>query len=208
MKTRLVLMDVEATSMSPMSGEMTEFGAVDLETGRWFRGILWDADPNPANPAISVLKKANPHSFAGFGAHDLDAGLKRSYSTKKEVFLAHNKWLKEVLGDSRPVFVSDNPGYDFQWVNCGYDVEGLPNPYGYSSRRIGDIFAGLTLKFTNTSRWKGMRETPHTHESHADSMGNREALLKIQQMVEEIRDNYPDHDELIRDISQTLRKKK
>ena len=39
----------------PGFGVLAEFGAVDYETRRTFHGILHDGEPDPANPALSVL---------------------------------------------------------------------------------------------------------------------------------------------------------
>ena len=52
---RLVFVDCEATGPCPGVGVLTEFGAVDYETRRTFHGVLHDSEPDPANPALSVL---------------------------------------------------------------------------------------------------------------------------------------------------------
>src|SRR5690606_15645875 len=104
----------------------------------------------------------------------------------------HTKWLKNLAGADRITFASDNPGYDFERVNVFFDQVDLPNPYGFSSRRIGDIYAGLSLQFSNTSRWKGLRKTKHSHDSHADAMGNREALLKLRSAMGELGKLHPE----------------
>ncbi len=84
----------------------------------------------------------------------------------------------------RPTFISDNPGFDFSFVNyylhvfnAGGDDEA--NPFGHSSRRIGDLWAGLSGDASKSSDWKSMRETSHTHNALDDAVGNAEALLAI-----------------------------
>jgi hypothetical protein len=52
---KLVFVDCEATGPCPGIGVLTEFGAVDYETRRAFHGVLPDSEPDPANPALSVL---------------------------------------------------------------------------------------------------------------------------------------------------------
>lgn len=204
MGSRIFLVDVEASGPSTYSGLMTEFGVVDLESGHWFRGQIWDCVPNPDLPAQPLPVKKNLQYSVGHGAHDLDAGFTRSASTLKEIADAHSQWLQKLAGGDRITFASDNPGYDWQWVSHFFDEAGIPNPYGWSSRRIGDFYAGLTQKFGNTSRWKSLRETKHTHESHADSMGNREALLKLRAASEELHRRHPELASELRDILKAL----
>lgn len=84
----------------------------------------------------------------------------------------------------RPTFISDNPGFDFSFVNYYLHVfnaseDPNPNPFGHSSRRIGDLWAGLAGDAAKSSDWKDMRQTSHTHNALDDAVGNAEALLEI-----------------------------
>lgn len=81
--------------------------------------------------------------------------------------------------DGNPVFISDNPAYDWQWINCAFWGAGIPNPFGHSARRIGDYYAGLAGRFWNASGWKRHRKTPHDHNPVNDAMGNYEAFQKL-----------------------------
>lgn len=49
------VIDVEATSRTPMSGVMTEFAVVHLVTGRSFYGHLYRSHPHPDIPALPVV---------------------------------------------------------------------------------------------------------------------------------------------------------
>lgn len=85
----------------------------------------------------------------------------------------------------RPVFISDNPGFDFAFVNhyfhsYGSADGGDANPFGHSSRRIGDLWAGLVGDASKGSEWKTLRRTEHTHNALDDAVGNAEALLEFQ----------------------------
>lgn len=81
----------------------------------------------------------------------------------------------------RAVFLSDNNGFDWQFVNyyCHYYLG--DNPFGFSSRRIGDFYAGLVKDWRSASKWKHLRTTAHTHDALDDAKGNAEAILKISQ---------------------------
>jgi hypothetical protein len=79
----------------------------------------------------------------------------------------------------RPVFVSDNPAFDFQWPAYYCARIGEPNPFGHSARRIGDLYAGLTRKWSASSDWKQFRKTNHSHDPVDDALGNAEALIHL-----------------------------
>ncbi len=79
----------------------------------------------------------------------------------------------------RPVFVSDNPAFDWQWVNYYFHRYAGDNPFGHSARRIGDLYAGLTGDFAAAHGWKLLRRTEHTHDPLDDALGNAEALIAI-----------------------------
>ena len=92
------------------------------------------------------------------------------------VYAALTAWLSDVGGGTRPVFVSDNPGFDWQWLSYGFDQSGMDNPFGFSSRRIGDLAAGFAGDWRRTSAWKRWRRTKHDHNPVNDALGNAEAL--------------------------------
>jgi len=155
---RLVFVDCEARGQSPVTGVMTEFGAVHYDTRQNFHGVLHEGTPDPNNPAVAIV---GPRVNS-----DLDVAT--SFAT----------WLKEVVNGS-PVFVSDNPAYDFQWISALFAVAGIDNPFGHSGRRISDFYAGLTGNWSNTQEWKRWRQTVHDHNPVNDAMGNVEAFAVI-----------------------------
>ena len=89
---------------------------------------------------------------------------------------AFGAFLKET-SRGRPVFMSDNPAFDWQWVNYYFHRYLGDNPFGYSGRRIGDLYAGLKGDFGAANAWKSLRRTEHTHDPVDDAIGNAEALI-------------------------------
>lgn len=89
----------------------------------------------------------------------------------------HSWILEKSVG--RPVFVSDNPAFDWQWLAAEFARAGLDNPFGHSGRRISDFWAGLHRNFRTTQSWKALRRTPHDHNPVNDALGNAEALWTI-----------------------------
>jgi len=98
----------------------------------------------------------------------------------KETFEAFEKWVNENTdGSMRPLFVSDNPAYDWQFINYYFHLHLGHNPFGWSARRISDFYAGLMGDFSNTQKWKQLRITEHDHNPVHDAMGNLEAWERL-----------------------------
>lgn len=184
MAQRIFLVDVEASGKSPFSGVMTEFGVVDFETRSWFHGHLWDFEPHPDIPALPVptVEQTGVTRCAGPDGEPQHTAVPNA----RAVFEHLAAWIDMYAGPcrenpagDRPVFVADNPGFDAMWMTEAFDRNGVDNPFGTSSRRIGDLAAGLSGKWKNTSAWKRHRKTRHDHNPVNDALGNAEALETI-----------------------------
>jgi len=95
------------------------------------------------------------------------------------VMLAFANWLRD-NSKGRPILISDNNGYDASWINWYFLTYYGKNPFGWSSRRIGDLYCGMVKDMW--AGWKKLRSTKHTHNPVDDAMGNAEALLKMKEM--------------------------
>jgi DNA polymerase III epsilon subunit-like protein len=163
----LIVVDVE--SDGPLQGinSMVCFGAVIVEEGleRTFYGKL-----------KPVSSEYNPEALAisGFSREEHE-----NFDDPKEVMENFEKWLLENT-NGKPILISDNNGYDAAWINWYFHRYLGRNPFGWSSRRIGDIYCG----FKNDMRasWKQLRDTKHTHNPVDDAKGNAEAILKMREM--------------------------
>jgi hypothetical protein len=165
----LIFVDVEAgfDSPCPNIGEtgMTEFGAVEFKTKQWFHG-----KPN--------MVITNENGVAIVNQFDEPDCLAYPVTTKWDLVMHTFKlWLTNF--DGYPIFVSDNPAYDWQWINYWFWKTCGGNPFGHSARRIGDYYAGLVGDFRAASKWKKLRITKHTHMPVDDAMGNVEAFERI-----------------------------
>ena len=155
----LIFIDCEANGKCPSLGKLTEFGAVAYPSRATFHGIIIEGHRSAENPTTRV--------YTG------------KVFDEKEVFEKFEKWLMEMTGGERPKFVSDNPAYDWQFINYYLHLHLGKNPFGHSARRIGDFYAGLVGDFTNASSWKKLRITVHDHNPVNDAMGNLEAFERI-----------------------------
>lgn len=155
----LIFVDCEAKGKSPSTGKLTEFGAVAYPSKATFHGVLAERKPSEENQKFRL---PTGKTF-----------------DEKEVFEKFDAWLSEVTKGEKPIFVSDNPAFDWQWINDGFWRTIGKNPFGHSARRIGDFYAGLVGDFTNSNSWKNLRITRHDHNPVHDAMGNLEAFEKL-----------------------------
>ncbi len=164
--------DIEADGPAPGPYSMLSAGFVAVRAGLTDRFYceLKPISPNSVPDALAV-SGLDRDGLVGDG-EDPDAAMTRLRDFVRETTVG------------RPTFISDNPGFDFSFVNYYlhvFNAAGVedPNPFGHSSRRIGDLWAGLAGDASKGSDWKSMRQTSHTHNALDDAVGNAEALLEI-----------------------------
>jgi hypothetical protein len=75
------------------------------------------------------------------------------------------------------MFVSDNNGFDWQFINWYFHELTGANPFGHSSTNLGSLYKGV-VKDTSKN-FKHLRRAKHTHHPVDDARGNAEALLHM-----------------------------
>jgi hypothetical protein len=165
----LVVVDIESDGPIPHKYSMVCFGAVVVEPSlsKTFYGQTRPISEewNPEALAISGFSREEHLNFAEPG----------------EVMTNFRDWLKQNVKD-RPIFISDNLAFDWQWINYYFHYYIGNNPFGFSGRRIGDLYSGLEKDFFAGSKWKRFRKTVHSHNPVDDALGNAEALLTIREL--------------------------
>jgi len=163
----IYVVDVEADGPIPGDFSMLWIGAVRLDRELQAR--------------FSV--KLRPLDGAGLKPEALQAaGMDRDEFIRDGSAPAHamsdfRSWIAETNRKGRPIFLSDNNSFDWMFV-CWYFHHFLgANPFGYSSRRIGDFYSGLRRDYR--AQWKHLRRTPHTHNPVDDALGNAEAFIAM-----------------------------
>lgn len=159
-----VMVDVEADGPIPGDYSMISLGAVIVEPSleRTFYGQLRPISERFVPEALAV----SGHSRAETLSFDDPAEVMRRFAA----------WLGEHAG-KRPMFVSDNNGFDWMFV-CWYFHHSTGScPFGFSSTNLGSLYKGLTKDFSQS--FKHLRRTAHTHHPVDDAKGNAEALLTM-----------------------------
>lgn len=159
-----VCVDVESDSDSPSTGSIVCFGAVLVsDTSKTFYGQIRPISNNWNADALAI---------SGFN-RDEHLKFEEPYIVMKRFA----DWLEEV-SEGRPTFISDNPAFDFKWVDFYFHKYLGKNPFGFSARRIGDLYCGLVKNASKNPEWKKKyRITEHTHHPIDDAKGNCEALI-------------------------------
>jgi hypothetical protein len=158
------MVDVEADGPIPGRYSMVSFGAIVVEPGlqRTFYGRLRPTSDQfvPAALAVSKLTREETLAFPNAG----------------DVMHQFAAWVDDNT-QGRPMFISDNNGFDWQFMNWYFHAFLRKNPFGHSSTNLGSLYKGLVKDTSKT--FKPFRRTRHTHNPVDDARGNAEALLHL-----------------------------
>lgn len=161
-----IMVDVEADGPCPADYSMVCFGAVVVEPGL--------ARTYYSDLVKPVSDKFIPQALAvsGFTREQCEAG--REPTEAMAEFLG---WLRGLGG--RLQFVSDNNGFDWQFINWYLWHFTGGNPFGHSSANLGSLYKGLER--TMFKNFKHLRKTTHDHNPLNDAIGNAEAMLQLKE---------------------------
>lgn len=159
-----VMVDVESDGPIPGDYSMVCFGAVivDDKLDKTFY----------SGPLTPISKKYDPAALA-------ISGYNRDYLEKMGMdpitrMTRFEEWI-QVNVPKKPVFISDNNGFDWSFINWYFHHFLGRNPFGYSSQNLNSLYKGLQRDYY--ASFKHLRITRHTHNPVDDAMGNAEALV-------------------------------
>ncbi len=162
-----VMVDIESDGPIPGDYSMVCFGAViaEPELNRTFYGQLKPISDRFIPEALAV---------SGFSREEC-----QSFDDPQQVMQQFRDWLAS-NSSGRLIFVSDNNGFDWQFINWYFHHFLGENPFGHSSTNLGSLYKGMQKDtFVN---FKHLRKTRHTHHPVDDARGNAEALLQMKEM--------------------------
>lgn len=162
-----IVVDVEADGPIPHKYSMVSFGAIIVEPSlnKTFYGEVKPISEQWIPEALGI---------SGFSREQ-----HLNFNQPEKVFKDFDIWIKE-NSKGHPIFISDNLAFDWQWINFYFHYFIGKNPFGFSGRRIGDLFAGM--KMDTFVKWKHLRKTRHDHNPVNDAKGNAEVLLMMKEM--------------------------
>lgn len=159
-----LVIDVEATGPHPVEYSLIQIGAVDLQ------GRECSIKMRPREGT-----KCDPGALKAIGVTEEEI---MEWPAPEWGMQAFMTFLTEPRRNLRPCW-SDNPAFNWQFINAYLHMYCGSNPLGFSMRRIGDFYAGRVGDVHAASKWKRLRDTKHTHDALDDARGNAEALQKI-----------------------------
>lgn len=157
-----IMVDVETDGPIPADYSMICFGAivVDESLDKTFYRQLKPISDQWLPKALEI---------SGFTRQEtLD------FDEPKIVMELFRDWIR-THSKNQPIFISDNNGFDWQFVNYYFYHFLGSNPFGYSSTNLGSLYKGLVKDMTKN--FKYLRNTVHSHNPIDDARGNAEALL-------------------------------
>jgi hypothetical protein len=162
-----VMVDVESDGPIPGDYSMICFGAVVVrdELDQVYYGRL-----------KPISEKWIPDALAVSGFQRVDTF---DFDDPKTVMENFASWVKENT-QGRAMFVSDNNGFDWQFINWYLWHFTGENPFGHSSTNLGSLYKGMAKDMFQN--FKHLRRTEHTHNPVDDARGNAEALLAMKDM--------------------------
>jgi len=161
-----IMVDIESDGPIPGDYSMVCFGAVVVEKNlhRTFFGKLKPISENWVPEALAVSGYSREETL--------------SFDEPLAVMQDFAKWIDQE-SKGKAMFVSDNNGFDWQFINWYFHHFTSKNPFGFSSMNLGSLYKGAVRDcFKN---FKHLRKTKHTHNPVDDAMGNAEAMLTIVQ---------------------------
>jgi len=159
-----ISVDIESDGPIPYKYSMVCFGAVIVEPSltKTFYG---------KTKPISDLWVPEALAISGFSREE-----HLTFDDPHDVMLEFKNWILQ-NSKGHPIFIADNNGFDFAWINFYFHYYLNENPFGYSSRRIGDLWCGFSNDMY--AKWKYFRKTKHDHNPVSDAIGNAEALFEM-----------------------------
>lgn len=161
--------DVESDGPAPEMFSMIAFGAVVVE-----ETLSKTFGPVYLKP-ISDAWDPESLSISGFSREQT-----LKFAEPENVMIQYKNWISQF---KNPVFVSDNNGYDWCFMNYYFWKFTNSNPYGFSSQNITSLYKGLTKNLSASI--KPLKKTKHDHNPLNDAMGNAEAMLEILKLIKE-----------------------
>ncbi len=159
-----IMVDIESDGPIPGDYSMISFGAVvvDESLDKTFYGKLKPISENWIPDALKV------------SGHSREETLE--FEDPKKVMEDFADWLSK-NSNGKPLFYSDNNGFDWQFVNWYFHHFTGDNPFGFSSTNLGSLYKGMVKDMFQN--FKHLRKTKHTHNPVDDALGNAEALLHL-----------------------------
>src|ERR1044071_7509884 len=142
------------------------------------RATSWPGSPTGSPRTAGGARSSSPTTTASTGAllTSLSRAQCEAFDDPRDVMARFADWIA-AHGGRRPIFISDNNGFDWSFINYYFHRFLAKNPFGHSSQNLGSLYKGVVKDaFAN---FKHLRVTAHTHHPVDDARGNAEVLRAV-----------------------------
>ena len=154
-------MDIEADGPNPGDYSMISVGAVLVDETL---DTTFYAHLRP----ISEQWVPNALAVSGFSREET-----LGFEDPKEVMERFRDWARSIEGGPC-MFLADNTGFDWGFVNWYFHHFLGENPFGYNTDDIGSLYKGIVRDISKD--FEHLRGSEHTHNALDDAIGNAQAL--------------------------------
>ena len=169
-----ISVDIEA------DGPIPGFGIPPMAKPLWGYSMIAVGACLVAKPEIGFLGYLKPISEQWVPEALAVSGFTREealeFPDPRTTMAAFSRWIHE-CAEPPYIFVADNNGFDFAWINWYFHQFGEGNPFGFSSKNINSLYQGMVGDVF--ASFKYLRRTKHDHNPMHDAQGNAEALLQM-----------------------------
>lgn len=159
-----IMVDIESDGPIPGDYSMICFGAVVV------RGDLKEEFYARLRP-VSEKWITEALAVSGFTREEC-----LGFQSPAEAMAEFATWLTNT-SNGKPMFISDNNGFDWQFINWYFHHFLQKNPFGFSSTNLGSLYKGVVRDVHQN--FKHLRRTGHTHHPVDDARGNAEAFMEF-----------------------------
>ena len=146
------------------------------------------------NPEIEFYVKIKPISknfvaaaleVSGFNLEQLEI----EGTSPEDAMTNFRRWVEEVAGNRKPIFVGFNACFDWQFVNWYFESYTDGNPFGFSGIDIKSYYMGVSgLPWSKTTSSQLPEEyqpdVPQTHNALDDARAQASIFKKLLQKAE------------------------
>ena len=159
-----ISIDIETDGLYPPDYSMLSIGAVIVEEGfsKTFYRELKPISNNYSATALAICSFTREQTL--------------NFPQPQQVMQEFKDWI-ESSSIGKPYFISDNNGFDWQFINYYFHKYTDSNPFGYNSTNLRSVYQGIKCDFKENI--KHLRVTKHTHNALDDAIGNAEVLLYL-----------------------------
>jgi len=162
-----VMVDVESDGPVPGLYSMVSFGAVivEPELDRTFYAELHPISDQWMAESLAVCKFTREQTL--------------EFEEPKPVLERFEQWIEQETR-SRRIFISDNNGFDWGFINWYFWNFLGRNPFGYYSANLGSLYKGMVRNVFESPK-ELLGDVHYTHNALDDAVMNAQALLKMKE---------------------------